>query len=528
MTAGTKAGKPWRPGVFRNAPWLGLIALVVAILSAVATVAVLLSANGRVIDTWPSEEYPLQLAVVLAILIALGNAALRFAFQEGVANSWWVKMLKGGNLGDSHRYWSHGMSSWGSATELRHFSKVSLASLAMLLLIVDGPLLQRAASFTTETITAKTTLQVALSMEALAQSTGYYMTRAPSVNTLSPTFSKLVGDFTSRGSISLNLTGCSGTCTGTVVAAGWDTRCTTSTEAYNLDMDAGDIVMIGGINVTYDGVHSPGIISVSTMYKPDAAREGDLIKTECTLQVAQVRYPISISGGIVTLQSIDLSENYTVALQYPPIEAAGLGTMPSKLGGISYAVSSIYGSEVQIYQTGILALLGEGPMQYTYMTSDEDASGTVSVTWSDPTPIILEAMRELTFRAAIAFSTDSDNQIVHGTQQEVVNKYALHFGYLSGSLACILIGALTVTGFFQGYWLLGRKVSMSPLEIATAFQAPLTTDADSNAKSSALLKQVGHQKAKYGALHKAGGGYTRQTLAIAPPEVVSWPAPRTS
>ncbi|KAL2827133.1 hypothetical protein BDW59DRAFT_160420 [Aspergillus cavernicola] len=519
IVAGPEARRPWRPGVFRNAPWLGLIALAMAIACAVATVVVLLSANGQVTSTWPSEKHPLQLAVVLAILIALGNAALRLAFQEGVTNSWWVKMLKGGNLGDSHRYWSHGASAWESATDLRYFSKVSFTSLAMLLLIVDGPLLQRAASSTTETITTNTTLQVALSTQALNQSTGYYMTRAPSVSTLSPAFSKVVEDFTNHGSISLNLTGCSGTCTGTVVAAGFDINCTTSTEAYSLDIDAGDTVMVGGINVTSDGVQYPGIMTVSTLYKPDAAQNGNLIKTQCTLHVAQVKYPIRVSDGIVTLQAIDLSTNSTVALQYPPIEAAGLGTLPSQLGGISYAIQSIYGSEVEIYNTGILALQGTGPMQFTYMTSDEDALGTVGVTWSDPTQFILDAVRELTFRAAIAFSTDSDSQTVQGTEQQVVSKYALHFGYLGGSLACILLGALTVTGLFQGYWLLGRKVSMSPLEIATAFQAPLTTGADSNAKAHTLLQQVGNQKARYGVLHGLG-----QALAIAPPEVVSWPA----
>ncbi|KAF7555271.1 hypothetical protein G7Z17_g2283 [Cylindrodendrum hubeiense] len=514
----------WRPGTLKSIPWVGLLALVLTLGCAVAIVGVLFSANGVATDSWPSEEHPIQVAVVLAVLIAMGNAGLTMAYGEGVTLTWWVKMLKGGNLNDSHRYWEHGASAFQSLLGIRHLSKITFVSMLLVLLLVDGPLLQRASSFTSVTETEFKTFTAPLSEDQLSQSTAYYMTRAQSVNSLTSNFSQVVQDFTSRTAIKIDLAGCTGTCSGTLIAAGFDVGCTRGSTDYDLKLDPGDTASIGSITVNTNGVSEAGVISVNTTYKAAAAEKGTLINTNCTLHSAKVKYPFTVINGTLTLggltSSVDAMVNRTIELLYPAREAAGLGKWPSLLGGIAYAADGIYGSDVELYQSGTLALQGSGPMGYTYMNSTDDALGTSNMTWTDPTPYILDAIREITFRAALAFSDASSEQSVEGTQLRTTTKYTLHTEYLAGTLAILVVGVIAVVWLFYGFWLLGRRVSMSPLEIAAAFQAPITAGADSNADATELASQVGKRPVKYGALHSQDGS---QSLAIAPPTVVSWP-----
>ena len=61
-----------------------------------------------------------------------------------------------------------------------------------------------------------------------------------------------------------------------------------------------------------------------------------------------------------------------------------------------------------------------------------------------------------------------------------------------------MIGILAVLPLYYGFWRLGRKVSLSPIEILTAFDAPLTREADGNADVRTLLRQIGNQPVAYG------------------------------
>jgi hypothetical protein len=56
---------------------------------------------------------------------------------------------------------------------------------------------------------------------------------------------------------------------------------------------------------------------------------------------------------------------------------------------------------------------------------------------------------------------------------------------------------------FNGYWELGRRFSMSPVETAKAFNAPLLRNDDSNASIKNLVEELGHLKVKYGAVEAA-------------------------
>ncbi|KAJ6782869.1 hypothetical protein PWT90_07963 [Aphanocladium album] len=503
---------PWRPGIFHSMPWLGLGALLAGLASAIAAIVVLYSANGKAVTEWPTPQHPVQLTVVLAILSALGSAALGAAHMEGVTIAWWTKMLCGGDLRDSHRFWEHGSSAWKSATQLQHMSKVSLSSLLLVLMLASGPLLQRAATIKPVRLSAVASLQAAVPTNTLRGPTGLYLSHARVASVLTTRFGQAVQNFTAHSDIKLDVHGCQGSCTGVIVAPGFDVSCSQAMVPYNLTMGTPlpNDTSIGHIQFRYDTAGKPGVLNISTMYKPQKDAIGNYIANSCTLRFAQVRCPVQISNGTVSLMPVDYSAtNNTVALEYPPLEFSGLGPIPSALGGLFLVIGDLFTSDVKVRFTSTLEFIGSGPMQYTYMTSNDSALGYPSMTWIDPMPFVIDALREIAFRTAVAVANSSDTQYFQGREEFLVSKYVLRDGFLVCATTLVLLAALAIASLFYQYWLLGRHVSMSPLEIVAAFKAPLTAGAGANSDVDRLLREIGDRKVQYGIVNM-----TMPTLAM--------------
>lgn len=485
-------------------PWMGITALITAALSAAGIVIALFSATDKHTDSWPTRAAPVQLSVMIATLMAIGAGALRVAHVEGAAISWWVRMLKGSNLYECHRYWEHGMSAWQALLQLHHVNKVSLSSLLLVAVLVAGPLLQRSATIRSVSVETPVSFQVGILTDVFPQTTAYYMSHVAAVNTLTSNFSRVLQDYTSRSPISVAQNGCEGQCQGHVIAPGFEAVCYSSSQPYNLStMTPGDTQTIGSINIEADGTTDPNILNFTTLFKADSASAGDLTKTKCVLHFASIHYYVRITGNSLDLQGRNTSSrNDTIARHYLPTERAGLGMLPSQLGGFFLAIQSLYNSTLDIYDAGELAIEGTGPLRYTYMTSTDTELGGESMTWMDPMPSILDAIHDLTFRAALSFSNDTFFQSVNGTQQSMTNVYVRHDEYLAGAMAIIAVAMLAITLLFNEYWLLGRRVTLSPLEIAGAFQAPVTTGSATNGEVGTLMKQIGNREVKYGVLCK--------------------------
>lgn len=127
-------------------------------------------------------------------------------------------------------------------------------------------------------------------------------------------------------------------------------------------------------------------------------------------------------------------------------------------------------------------------MSSIYLNSSADDVGTVNMTWTDSTPDLLSGIRELTFRAAVFKSNASYHQTVNETETTVETVYIAHYKFLYAALAFVIFGVVGIVPFFMGWWYLGRPVSLSPVEIAKAFAAPLLQGGDTNADVDALLE----------------------------------------
>jgi hypothetical protein len=80
---------------------------------------------------------------------------------------------------------------------------------------------------------------------------------------------------------------------------------------------------------------------------------------------------------------------------------------------------------------------------------------------------------------------------ITGDQESSENHYKIIWIYWIGSLIVTLCIILAVLPIYWGFWLLGRKTTMSPFETARAFHAPVVGEAAIAKETPILLKEIG-------------------------------------
>jgi hypothetical protein len=81
-----------------------------------------------------------------------------------------------------------------------------------------------------------------------------------------------------------------------------------------------------------------------------------------------------------------------------------------------------------------------------------------------------------------------------------VQVYRVSYPFLGGAIAVILLAVFLVVPLFYGFWRLGRRTTLSPLEVATALRAPLLASvvSSSNGTASEIMTMAGMQRVQYG------------------------------
>jgi hypothetical protein len=158
--------------------------------------------------------------------------------------------------------------------------------------------------------------------------------------------------------------------------------------------------------------------------------------------------------------------------------------------------------------------------RYEASTDEDPLCGT---TWTDPMPDMIQTMQNLAFRTTVAMTTAPDSLFApeltgaaladlrsNWTQRVPITGYRTLPVYQTSPLlvalgvALSLIGVVAVIPLYYGFWEMGRKVSMNPLEIARAFGAPVMEDLDGNTTSDMISVERGGMAIKYGALDRYG------------------------
>lgn len=173
----------------------------------------------------------------LAISYTIANITLRYALAQAVTIAWWVKALKGdAKVQDLHNTWSFGHGLFPILRSGRSFNLVALAGLAVTLAPINGPLLQRASILHERTHVEMVNLTIPIAQEVADGYTGDISGRGgESLRTLSVSFGNITKQYNNRSPINITNSGCSGSCKGTLLGAGYHMKChQDSTSPYTL------------------------------------------------------------------------------------------------------------------------------------------------------------------------------------------------------------------------------------------------------------------------------------------------------
>jgi hypothetical protein len=254
----------------------------------------------------------------------------------------------------------------------------------------------------------------------------------------------------------------------------------------------------------------PNAVRIGVQFKATSDCDGNLTVHNCTLTPAIVDYPVIIDGNTSTITLDPSSTIFDDTVESPSTWADGRepqGTMI--LGGFWYALNSRFSSSSEMWWTGSRGyeFRSEGFMiqQYVNISAATDlAFGTFDpvelchINFRDPMDDLLQEARDLMFRTAMATANSSHAQTVLSSETETMPIYESHWEFLAIAVSFSVIAVVVVAGLFHGYWHLGRSVTLSPIETAKAFDAPLLRGEDPNGLVETLVTRAGDKEVRYG------------------------------
>lgn len=128
-------------------------------------------------------------------------------------------------------------------------------------------------------------------------------------------------------------------------------------------------------------------------------------------------------------------------------------------------------------------------------------------TFNDPMHKMLDGIHEIAFRASVR--AGKDNATVRDAPQVVPYTglgshivYATNIIYMALATAVSILNLVAAAATFYGWWELRREMSMSPLEIAKAFDAPLLREVGSNVRFNKMERGALMVEIRYGQISK--------------------------
>jgi hypothetical protein len=439
-------GDPWTPGFLRRLPYRGVLALLAVLLCAGADAFILYKSDGKPVDSWMVSP-----SVLLAILSSIANACLGFARSQGVVISWGRKARRGGTLYDLSRYWESGDSILSAATPGRGFNFVALATILATAIALDGPLLQRASNIVSVPDIRTINVTALIAEELPYGYTGFGNILTDDQLVMNQTFVQVFNSYLTRAPITTDFSGCVGTCTGEIKAAGLKFDCldessyqdfnsssivNASTALFSSDFKWIPSTDMEGLAIGYNGSlpfpafpfidwslqYATGRTAVSnpsTAVHPDQSLtpvdgaltcNGTLITKRCSIRSATIVYPVTMINSTVSLagDSSKFIVDHVQAVGNPDpgyFDEIDPGPMSFiTLGGLAVAAQNMFSSQViegfdQFLFSGSLAsqYIDYGNTSTNYFQNQDPCA----MNWRDPTSDIINALNEIMFRTAL-------------------------------------------------------------------------------------------------------------------------------
>jgi hypothetical protein len=347
----------WQPGMLKQLPWTGLLALLLGFGCGVAALTIALVSEGKPLDYWGAQSYSVQPTVLLAILVTLANVLIGYAFASGVAIFWWSSALAGSTLRQLHASQSRGDSLMAILTLRPIFNVVTVASVFTILLLIDQPLFQRGIRVVPRSSKESRNMTIAISSSPIQLgATGVVPDHSSfeRPELFHPLYAQVVRQYQNRDPIQFALPDCKGRrCDLEVISTGWEVNCIKWETPYQM-MTYPDFELWSqwfpvnetgykgplrtqptfSVNITYlqgtgDWQDEPYYdfrsfhIDTSVMYKATPGASGIMRWQNCTLTEALIKYPVEVINDTLILKPMSPDSNRTVQRVFRKTEVSG-------------------------------------------------------------------------------------------------------------------------------------------------------------------------------------------------------------
>ncbi|KAI9766206.1 MAG: hypothetical protein M1839_005008 [Geoglossum umbratile] len=497
---------------FQQTLWSAIILTLIIMACIGASAGIVIASDKQAVTSWK-----VQPAVLLAVLSSVLNIALTAAMSMSIAITWWRAVLRGTKLANLHHIWEHGTNLNplpALCGDVNTRKVVLVAGIVAAVKFINNPLLQRASDIITHDIVTNETMMLDVTQRLPDGWPGKIQNSSMQLVIGGPHGLSAAQGWWSNSTIaSHNKPGyyCNGVCTGNVPGAGISLDCNSTTITRDLLANSSHNSIIFAINTTLIetsvGVPSLLMTSLYSSSINDSCIATIRIDT-CKIDAAVVEYPITIRGTTVTL-NYDKLQSMAVDSTY--ISAGDLSTTPPNAGagpleGISDFIGYyLFANVSEKIHAGYLkpTYLGLGQSMMADMFYSADSSSYSNYTyakcnlkWSSPTKYVINSMHDFMFRSALAAGNGTAQIfITKRTNQALV--FHSDYQYLGAALGVIFLALLAVLSLFWRSWELRWNVSLSPLETARAFGAPVLQLAGRNLAVNGILDAVGDMSVRY-------------------------------
>jgi hypothetical protein len=305
---------------------------------------------------------------------------------------------------------------------------------------------------------------------------------------------------------------CNGTCKGYVSATGIvGNDCDQTKEPVNV-LDAAYDSFVFSINFTHYGSETvtPTLeMTVKGLVEVDESCIGTLITNVCKMHVGKVNFPLVIKGDNITFDTDRSRQFLSEPLVYPgDMSTAKPGELTGPLGALFW-FGNIYfrGNSTMEYNktSGNYSINESGPTAAQYLdTSYRNTTQACQIGYTDPTEDIIAAFSDVLFRAAYYYSTNDSARSFPVSHAQPILVYRSVYSYLSAATALVFLAIVIASSTLWGWWELGRKVSLSPLETGKALGPQVLDNVNTPEDAEGIVRYAGARKVRFGETFGAG------------------------
>ncbi|OCL08504.1 hypothetical protein AOQ84DRAFT_318320, partial [Glonium stellatum] len=490
----------------RRTPWLAIVCIVVLIASMLVSILIVSLSNHQPVASWKITP-----AVLLSVMSSIFTLMLEILVAIGITICWWRSAANGTTLKRLHYIWdgSNLLNLVPAVMAGVDTRKVALtAAVIAVAKFATGPLLQRSTHPTNHTVGGDVTIKMHIAQQI---PDGWFGTQSiltpPRISTLQDWYlNSTISTLTAAGFYCKG----NGTCGGSIAGAGMNYGCVSTSQTLNMLDPKNENSTVFSIRTYMNYDYGQPMLFVSAVYlsEVDGSCIGTITTDTCNIIAATVEYPVIIQDTTMTLNYANLLTNRSVISNYTSKGDEKSNTPNTTLAGPLIGLNNFIGSYISTS-----AELANPPTTYSantslpdlfYDTNSSDYSPYAyehcGLRWRKPTDYILTSLTEFMFRTALdvgrneSLSSNKDLQNFTLGFAGTELRYHSDFGYLAGAVILMLLGLLGVFVLLWGWWELRRPVTLSPLETAKAFGAPILLGAGYTKDAKAIIEEIGDER----------------------------------